>query len=67
VRVARVATLLAATVLLAVAVINSSARSSEPAGHRATGVPVPRYMSRAGIHRIRHVVIIMQENRSFDN
>jgi phospholipase C len=63
----RVAALFAAAVLLAVAVVNSAARSSEPAGHRATGVPVSWYASRAGIHRIRHVVIIMQENRSFDN
>jgi phospholipase C len=63
----RVAALLAATVLLAVAVVNSAARSSKAARHQATGVPVPRYASRAGIHRIRHAVIIMQENRSFDN
>jgi phospholipase C len=28
---------------------------------------MPRSATRAGIHRIRHVVIIMQENRSFDN
>jgi phospholipase C len=34
------------------------ARTSEPRAHA---------ISHAGIHRIRHVVIVMQENRSFDS
>ncbi len=37
--------------------------SAELPGHR----PVARAAVRGGIHKIRHVVIIMQENRSFDS
>src|SRR5260221_11155315 len=49
----------------------SSAR--EPAGPRATpsgevaGGPAGRYLVPPGIHKIKHVIIVMQENRSFDS
>ena len=32
-----------------------------------TSVPIPPRRPAAGIHKIRHIIIIMQENRSFDN
>ncbi len=54
--------------LLAIAIGALSTRGGLPA---ATGArsPLPATAARApqGIHKIRHVVIIMQENRSFDN
>jgi phospholipase C len=33
----------------------------------AVAAPVPSQPSATGIHKIQHVVVIMQENRSFDN
>src|SRR3954467_4720617 len=36
-------------------------------GASSHGGPRPRAVSLAGIHKIKHVVIIMQENRSFDS
>jgi phospholipase C len=47
----RVSTALAAAVALAVALAVASPKSSAP----------------AGIHKIKHVIVIMQENRSFDS
>lgn len=38
-----------------------------PAGEVATGRPSGTYVVPAGIHKIRHVIIVMQENRSFDS
>ena len=68
-RLARVGALVALAVLLAVAVASGleSASSSAVASHRRIRVGVQRNSSLTGIHKIRHVVIIMQENRSFDN
>jgi phospholipase C len=62
-RRARLVALLAAAALVATAAAASSAHSRHfgvpsSAGYRATA---------AGITKIRHVVIIMQENRSFDH
>ncbi len=37
-----------------------------PASH-TPAVPASKTRSAQGIHKIKHVVIIMQENRSFDN
>jgi phospholipase C len=58
----RVAALLALVALVVTATTSSasSARSQPPATAGASAIP-------SGIHKIRHVVIIMQENRSFDN
>jgi phospholipase C len=63
------AALLAVAGLLVLAVLSSSkaASSSDPAArHQTIAAVARRPTSRKGIHKIRHVVIIMQENRSFD-
>jgi phospholipase C len=38
-----------------------------PSGHQVTGGRAGHYLVPAGIHKIKHVIIIMQENRSFDS
>ncbi len=61
---ARVIALLAAVAVVAATAAAGSASSSTPrrppAQRGSSAIP-------AGIHKIKHVVIIMQENRSFDN
>ena len=52
-----------AVVLAGLALTGALLASAELPGHRH----VARAASRDGIHKIRHVVIIMQENRSFDS
>jgi phospholipase C len=47
----------------AVAACTSSSSSVEVVG----GGPTGHYVVPAGIHKIKHVIIIMQENRSFDS
>src|SRR5690348_15621210 len=68
-RVARATAMLVAAGSLAVVVVSllGSASSSEPVGRPRMHLPVRAYAMDKGIHKIRHVVIIMQENRSFDN
>jgi phospholipase C len=45
-----------------------SSSSSSPGGvERASGGPSGSYVVPAGIHKIKHVIIVMQENRSFDS
>ena len=39
--------------------------SSAP--ERVTGGPSGTYVVPSGIHKIKHVIIVMQENRSFDS
>jgi phospholipase C len=56
-RARRVALAVALTLVVAAA-------CSSPSAHRQARVPAPRD---SGIHLIKHVVVIMQENRSFDN
>jgi len=34
---------------------------------RVSGGPNGTYLVAAGIHKIKHVIIVMQENRSFDS
>src|SRR5437899_1418707 len=34
---------------------------------RVSGGPAGSYLLAAGIHKIKHVIIVMQENRSFDS
>ena len=67
-RVARIAALLGAGALLAFAAASSAGSASglRPAGHTHARTAA-RYAALKGIHKIRHVVIIMQENRSFDS
>ncbi len=66
-RVARVTALLVLAALIAVAVASKSdSASGSAAGHPQVSFAAVRGSSLSGIHKIRHVVIIMQENRSFD-
>ena len=59
---------LAVGVLVAVAVVSNSqpAHSSPVARDRVASTPAGQ-AKRGGIHKIKHIVIIMQENRSFDS
>jgi phospholipase C len=65
--------LLAAVLTTALlAACTSASTSSRPAVHKSsgevvTGGPTGRYVVAAGIHKIKHVIIVMQENRSFDS
>ena len=53
---------------LVAAATASSEPSPRPAGRSAPSAPSSlRTLATTGIHKIRHVVIIMQENRSFDS
>jgi phospholipase C len=40
---------------------------ASPSGRRQVHGQVRRQVTEAGIHKIRHVVVVMQENRSFDS
>jgi phospholipase C len=40
--------------------------SAVTAAERASGGPNGTYLVAAGIHKIKHVIVVMQENRSFD-
>ncbi len=67
-RVARVAALLALVMVIAVAVASrSGSASSSPTNRAQFDASARSHFRLSGIHKIRHVVIIMQENRSFDN
>ena len=39
---------------------------SERTGELVRGGPAGRYLVPQGIHKIKHVIVVMQENRSFD-
>jgi phospholipase C len=57
--------IVAVAVILAVSACSSSPRSTRTAGSSAgSGGPIS---AGADIHKIQHVVVIMQENRSFDS
>ncbi len=60
----------AATAVLAVTALSLTARLAPPShatlSPRAISVSAPA-AARHGIHKIKHVVVIMQENRSFDS
>jgi phospholipase C len=63
---ARLAALVAVMTILCAA----AAASSKPSAHGASAAPAGvtgAAVREAGIHKIKHIVIIMQENRSFDN
>jgi len=61
----------AAFILVGVAVGASScgggSASTTPPVERVAGGPTGSYIVPAGIHKIKHVVVIQQENRSFDS
>jgi phospholipase C len=44
-----------------------AACTSSPSGEVVVGGPTGHYVVPPGIHKIKHVIIIMQENRSFDS
>jgi phospholipase C len=44
-----------------------AARHAKPPGAQVTGGPSGTYVVPAGIHKIKHVIVVMQENRSFDS
>ena len=45
---------------------SSASSASSASVERASGGPSGSYIVPAGIHKIKHVIIVMQENRSFD-
>src|SRR5262249_60253516 len=64
---ALVASVLAAG-LIAVAYAARVPGGDPPAGPpRVAGGPSGTYVGPPGIHKIKHVIIVMQENRSFDS
>ena len=46
---------------------SSSSSASTTTVERVSGGPNGTYLVASGIHKIKHVIVIMQENRSFDN
>src|SRR5271157_2089248 len=62
-----VAASLVAALTLAVLSLGAPASSSTPRGELVHGGPSGSYLVPAGIHKIKHVIVIMQENRSFDS
>ncbi|HZT85477.1 MAG TPA: alkaline phosphatase family protein [Gaiellaceae bacterium] len=72
----RVAVVLTGALLAGLLLAGLLQVSEESPGHRRSAAPVhrstrqlteARSAARRGIHKIRHVVIVMQENRSFDS
>jgi phospholipase C len=62
--------LAACAVLAGCTASSSSSASSSPTAagaERVSGGPSGSYLVPAGIHKIKHVIIVMQENRSFDS
>jgi len=53
--------------VIAVALVTSACTSSPASVERVSGGPTGTYIVPAGIHKIKHVIVIQQENRSFDN
>ncbi len=52
--------------LLAACTSSSGAPSASP-NERVSGGPGGTYLVSAGVHKIKHVIVVMQENRSFDS
>ncbi|HWD51333.1 MAG TPA: alkaline phosphatase family protein [Acidimicrobiales bacterium] len=57
------------TVVVAVALVATSCGSASPTtqAERVSGGPTGSYIVPAGIHKIKHVIVIQQENRSYDS
>ena len=56
------------SVVAAFALVTSSCGGgSSSNGQRVSGGPTGSYIVPAGIHKIKHVIVIQQENRSFDS
>src|SRR5579872_6209902 len=62
-RAALAAVVVSALVAALVVVFTSTSTSVE----RVVGGPTGAYVVPAGVHKIKHVIVIMQENRSFDS
>ena len=62
-RAALAAVVVAAAAAAIVVVVTSTSSSVE----RVIGGPTGSYIVPAGVHKIKHVIVIMQENRSFDS
>ena len=64
-----VAIALGSVAVLALALSACSSSPSQPAAspERVTGGPTGHYEVAAGIHKIKHIIVIEQENRSFDS
>jgi len=56
-----------AALIVAVISLGSQPASSTPRVERVSGGPTGSYIVPAGIHKIKHVIVIQQENRSFDS
>ena len=56
-----------ALIALSAAAITSAALAGCTSSGRVTGGPDGTYVVPPGIHKIKHVIIVMQENRSFDS
>ena len=56
-----------AVLALALSACGSSPTPSSAPSERVSGGPTGHYIVAAGIHKIKHVIVIEQENRSFDN
>src|SRR5579872_935351 len=52
---------------MAPALVSCSGSPPAPAAERVVGGPTGTYVVPPGVHKIKHVVVIMQENRSFDD
>ena len=59
---------LAAAFTVALAALAAScSNSTGPGQERVSGGPTGTYVVATGVHKIKHIVVIMQENRSFDS
>ena len=56
-----------ASLAIVVASCGGGSPATTAAVERVTGGPTGSYVVDPGIHKIKHIVIIMQENRSFDS
>src|SRR6266851_2092097 len=56
-----------AAIALSAAAITSAGLAGCTSSGRVTGGPHGSYVVPPGIHKIKHVIIVMQENRSFDS
>jgi phospholipase C len=57
----------AVALVLAVLSLGAQPASSTQKLERVSGGPTGSYLVPAGIHKIKHVIVILQENRSFDS
>ncbi len=58
---------LAAMVVVSTCGSASASPSQVPSVERVPGGPTGTYLVPAGVHKIKHVIVIQQENRSFDS